>query len=157
MPVKFRVLLEPGDCFSIPLRDGRFAFGQYVHLHPVYGTLIRVFDLISTEVVPPEVLARASLRFPPIFVGLNPPVRMGRWRKIGHTPIDDFLFPKFRCSFERRIGINHDWKIWDGERYEKVGDLPVEYRSLEFAGTYAYGDVEERILTGRNPFAEGVE
>jgi hypothetical protein len=155
MPVK--ILLDPGDCFSIPLTDGRLAFGQYICLHPQSGPLIRVFDRISTDVVPLEELRSSGLRFPPVFVGLNPPIRTGRWRKIGNLPIAGFQFPRFRYSLQRRKGVNHDWLIWDGNNYERVGDLPPECRSLETPGVWAYGDLEERILTGRNCFDEGVE
>ncbi len=155
MPV--RILLQPGDCFSIPLADGRLAFGQYVCQPEGSAPLIRVFDVTSTEVVSVATLKEAGLMFPPILVGLNPPVRIGRWRKIGNFPIDHFEFPKFRSTLTHIKGTNHDWRIWDGETYENIGNLPPEYRSLEMTLVYAYGDVEERIVTGRNPFTEGIE
>jgi hypothetical protein len=155
--MSLKVLLAPGDCFSIPLPDGRFAFGQYLCFHERTGTLIQVFDVGSPDLVPLERLTNAGLLFPPVSVGLNPPIRMGRWRKIGNIPVGELQFPKFRYSFGRVKGVNHDWEIFDGEKYERVGDLPPEYRSLEMTGTYAYQAIEERILTGRNPFAEGVE
>lgn len=116
-----------------------------------------MFDVISSEIVSVDVLAKAGLLFPPISVGLNPPVRIKRWRKIGSFPVEGFECPKFRFSLEHRRGINHDWHIWNGKNWEKVGDLPPEYRSLENSGIWAYVDVEERILTGWNPFHEGVE
>jgi hypothetical protein len=156
--MSLKVLLQPGDCFSISLADGTFAFGQYLGLDRDVGHLIRVFDVIAGgDAVNLSVLRNAGLRFPPIAVGLNPPVRMKRWRKIGHFSVDHLPPPKFRRSVQHRKGTNHDWQIWDGETWKRVGDLPPEYRCLEVSGVWAYGDVEERILTGRDPFHEGVQ
>jgi hypothetical protein len=97
------------------------------------------------------------LLFPPIFVGLNPPVRSGRWRRIGVLPVEDFTFPKFRSSTWLQPGIVTDWKIWDGESYEDAGVLPESLRSLEILVVHAYQDVEKRILTGRSWLAEGAD
>jgi hypothetical protein len=152
-----RILLEPGDCFSIPLPDGRFACGQYIQLHPLMGCLIRVFDLKLPEPPVLKNVAFAGELFPPIFVGLNPPVRQKRWKKIGNLPIHDFRWPRFRSSFSSNKGVNDDWNIWDGKDYKHVGLLPEEGRKLEGLGVWPFDSVEERILTGRDPFYEGVE
>jgi len=151
-----RILLDPGDCFSIPLEDGTFAFGQYLLSHPKVGTLIRVFDLrSSTRDVAVDDLKRSKLLFAPIFVGLNPPVRSGRWKKVGAFPIeDDFEFPRFRASLLLRDTENTDWKIWDGRSYTQLGRLTPEFKHLELKCVYAYGDVERRILTGRDWIAD---
>jgi hypothetical protein len=152
-----KVLLKEGDVFSIPIEDGTHAFGQYVHFVPGFAPLIRVFDVRSISIPPLKVIEGAKLLFPPVFVGLNPPVRMGRWKKIGSLSIADFRIPKFRSSVTLRKGVNTDWKIWDENGYEKVGLLPPEYRSLELKCVWPYQSVEERIFTGVDPFTAGVE
>jgi hypothetical protein len=154
-PVK--ILLDIGDCFSIPLSDGTFAFAQYVSFHSKMGPLIRVFEVRSTtRSVEAIALRNARLLFPPIFVGLNPPVRSGRWKKIGNFAPEDFEFPKFRRSVSSLFskGTHIDWQIWDGKSYESVGPLSADLIKLEIRGVHAYQDVEERILTGRNWVAE---
>ena len=140
------------------MADGTFAFAQYAFFHPKVGTLIRVFDVRSqTPTVEAIALKKAKLLFPPIFVGLNPPVRSGRWKKIGNFPPDDFEFPKFRCSLSSSFskGTHTDWRIWDGESYEHVGPLSGDLRNLDIRSVHACQDVEERILTGRNWGAAG--
>jgi hypothetical protein len=150
-------LIRIGDCFSIPLADGTYAFAQYIYDHPTHGSLIRVFNKIEKTLVTAEDLRHCTQMFPPVFVGLHPPIRAKRWHILGNLPIVGFVFPKFRFSFSHQKGINHDWQIWDGTKYQHVGSLPPECKTLENIGIYAYGDLEERILTGRNVFCDGVE
>ena len=39
-----RVKIEDGDCFRIPLPDGRWAYCQFVGKNPQLGYLVRVFN-----------------------------------------------------------------------------------------------------------------
>jgi len=146
-----KILLDPGDCFSVPLEDSTFAFGQYMLPHPKVGPLVRIFDFRSpTPNIRVDELRKAALLFPPVFVGLNPPVRSGRWKKIGAFPTEDFEFPMFRASLLLKDGMNNDWKIWDGKTYVTIGTLSPEFEHLELKAVYPYQDLEERILTGRD-------
>ena len=153
-----KILLDIGDCFRIPLNDRSFAFGQYVYCHPLMGPLVRIFALRSdTPDLPVGRLTGAPLLFPPIFVGLNPPVRLRRWQRIGTLPVGNFEFPRFRASSWLKPGPARDWRVWDGERYENIGDLRDDLRSLEILCVHAYEDVETRILTGKNWMADGLD
>jgi hypothetical protein len=149
-PIK--LLLDPGDCFSIPIADSTFAFGQYVLYHPKAGPLVRIFDLrrLVADIDVNE-LRSAALAFPPVFVGLNPPLKSGRWKKVGAFPIEStFTFPRFRTSLLLRDENNGDWKIWDGQSYSDLGALTPEFSDLEVKCVYAYGDLERRIQSGRD-------
>ncbi len=154
-----KILAKIGDVLSIRLPDGRFAYAQYLYLHAEYGTLIRVYDLITEVEASSEDLAAVRDRFPPVFVGMNVSIRKKIWRVIGSLPIDLFQFPTFRISTkallnERQVSTYDDWLLWDGSEYRKVGMLQPESRGLEFLCCWAGDLLEERIVTGRNLFGE---
>lgn len=147
-----RVLAKIGDILLIPLGDGRYGYAQYVYFHPLYATLLRVLDVITDT---PETAPPASTTgdlFPPVFVGLNAPIREKAWSIVGHVQVKDFKFPLFRCrqGIEDVPGQYYDWLIWDGETYERIGELPEEYRSLEYLVGRGSDSLEVRIATGNN-------
>jgi len=91
--------IKIGDCFRIPLADGRFAYCQYVYQHREFGYLVRVFDKITSEPFnTAETLQTAIPLVPPVFVGLRASVRSGRWKNIGNIAVRDFAFAKFRIT-----------------------------------------------------------
>lgn len=145
-----------GDCFVIPLSDGRKAYGQYILWddNPAtgMGCLVQIFDLIGEAELPVEALRSAGLMFPPVYVGLFASIRSGRWRIIGQLPVQGFALPKFRATFGTKPGIYQDWIIWNGQTSVLVGDLPAEYRSLELRLVWGDELLEDRIVTGTNPF-----
>lgn len=143
---------KPGDIFSIPLPDGRKAYGQYL-LRGELGQLIRVFDLITSEIVPVDQLITAGELFPPVYVFLLPPLRIGHWQVIGRLPLGEILHPKFRYTHGYTPGTYGDWRIWDGENMLFVGRLPPEFGALEIHCTWGYELLEQRIAFGTNPFA----
>lgn len=152
---KKRVKLKVGDCFVIPLPDGRNAYGQLVYWHTGpggYGTLVRVFDLFTEDVVPVEQLRDARQLFPPVFTAAQGAVNEERWRVIGSLPVEGFVFPKFRYlrTLNKRPGVYHDWWVWDGLQDIYVGDLTPEYRSLEYPVIWSVDNIERRIATGVN-------
>jgi hypothetical protein len=152
-----RILAEIGDCFRIPLPDGRLAYGQYIFCHSEYASLVQIFDVIGQEENLARTLSSAGLLFPPVFVGFNDAIRQGHWRVIGNVPVEPFVFPTFRCTqaitHGLEPGVYHDWLLWDGEKYTRIGSLPPKYRSLEYLCGWASDHLEERITTGRNfPF-----
>ncbi len=145
--------LKPGDCFEVPLPDGKRGYGQYL-LHdrgkgkrPGQGTLVRIFDIISETEVPLERLARAGELFPPVFVTLDAALKTGGWRIVGRLPVGDFKFPKFRSlrSHGWEPGKHHDWVIWDEDGPRYVGDLTPEYRDLEVFALHGHRLIEKRI------------
>jgi hypothetical protein len=151
---RVRVLAEIGDFFSIQLPDERIAYGQYVAYHELYGTMIQVLDLIEEVQQPFDRVVLAKPLFPPVFVGLNVPLREKLWQIVGNRPLRDFCFPLFRST--RLIthglepGIFEDWAIWDGKNYTFIGKLRDEYRWLEYLVCWASDALEERIATGNN-------
>lgn len=145
---------EIGDVVAIPLPDGRTAYGQYVYWHedPVgpWGEMVRVFDLVTEEEVPVERLATAEPMFPPVVVMLEEALASGRWRVIGRLPAEEFRYPphRFLHEAEPEPGVYHDWWLWDGQKETYIGDLPAEYRALEYWNGYDAEELERRIATG---------
>jgi len=157
--VMMRINLAIGDCFAIPLTNGRYAYGRIVFYdgrHDGLGYLIEIYDLISDHIVDIQQLENAKQLFPPIFVGIIYPIKIKRWIVIGNLPVRNFKFPLFRDTLGIKPGIYSDWEIWDGSKRIRVGRLPKQYKSLELLYGWSYDLVEERIETGHHPF-EGLE
>ncbi len=152
VPARKRPRPKIGDCFVMPLSDGRKAYGQYVYYHPEMGQLVQVLDLFTEEEIPVERLRDAGALFPPVFTGLTAAIRDGQWRIIGRLPVEDFNFPKFRYLEKLSLypGLYHNWLIWNGEKYFYIGDLPAEYRTLELLQVWGYELLMDRIATGEN-------
>jgi Immunity protein 26 len=144
-----RINVRLGDYFRIPLPDGRWAYCQFVHKNDKLGTLVRVFDRITSKPLDSTAeLEGAGLLFPPVFVGLLASVGSGRWVRIGNMPVEDFVFPTFRQAMGTKPGTYHDWRIWDGKRTVSIGNLPEHMRSLELKQVWGDEGLEERIVTG---------
>lgn len=146
--------IKIGDCFSITLPNGRYAHGQYLYLDDRkpdgHGSLVRIFDRITSEPLSVEQLQAAKELFPPVFVGLKAGIRSGHWRFIGHLPVKDFVFPTFRITNGHGPGTYEDWWIWDGNKKTFLGRLPEELRSLEVRCVWGSLLLEDRIATGKN-------
>jgi hypothetical protein len=103
-------MVKVGDVIEIPLSDGRSAYAQYVHKDKM-GPMIRIFDVLTDQKIPVEQLRKARLLFPPVITGLLAAIRTGLWKKIGHMPVQEFVYPNF-------YRIQSKWKagIWFQER-----------------------------------------
>lgn len=149
-----RILAKIGDCLQIPLPDGRFAYAQYVFYHNDYASLLRVFDTISNQELSVDALFNAKLLFPPVFAGFNVAIRQKHWSVIGRLPVVDFEFARFRCTQLLTHGLSpgtyHDWLLWDGTDYTRIGSLSPQHRELEYLVSWPWNHLEERIATGRN-------
>jgi Immunity protein 26 len=147
--MSLKAKIEIGDCFRVPLPDGRWAYCQYVQQSDELGYLVRVFDRVTSEPLSSiEELEGSGLLFPPVFVGLRASVRSGRWQKIGTMPVNGFAFPKFRITMGTKPGTYHDWRIWDGKNTVSIGELPEHMRSLELKQVWGDEGLEERIVAG---------
>lgn len=114
---------------------------------------MQVFDLITPQPVSVEQLRTTGPLFPPVFVGLKASIRSGRWRVIGHLPVQNFVFPTFRMTNGHGPGTYEDWSLWDGEREISLGRLPPKLRHLEVLRVWGDELLEERIMTGKNHHA----
>jgi hypothetical protein len=144
--------IKVGDCYLIPLPDGRNAYGQYIFWDERYGPLSRIFAAITSEPMPLEDVPTDKLMFSPVYIGFGSVFKDHRWR-VGSLPIPKFEFPKFRFSFGLQPGEYHDWKIYDGKDIKPVGNLPPQYRALEFLCGWSPQAIEQRIMTGVDPHA----
>lgn len=159
-------LAKPGDLLEIPLPDGRYAYAHYVLEDPHGGPLVRVLDGIFAQPLPVERVAQLPHRFWR-YVGINPPVREGRWRIIGSKPVEDVELPLLRKLMFGRIENVENEGVWfvvrageprPGRRLGGFWSLPPEYLALDYDGVCAAEDLEERILTGKNfPWKEKVD
>lgn len=89
--------------------------------------------------------------FPPVVVMLEEAVASGRWRVIGRLLVEGFSLPLYRYLEmpDPVPGVYHDWWLWDGREATFIGDLPPEYRSLEYWRGYDAEELERRIATGQ--------
>jgi hypothetical protein len=144
--------LNVGDCFEIPLSNGRYAYGRYLYWDDNYGPLCEIFSRISD--VPIEVSKLDSSRrlFPPVYIGFGSVLSEGKWRVIGSLPIANFEFPHFRKSFGTKPGRYDDWIIYDGTKKTVVGFLEPEMADLEFLCGWSPKLLTKRIETGENRY-----
>lgn len=148
-----RVRLRVGDVFAMRLADGLVRYGQYLHEHEREGSLVQVFRAATPEVLPVEEVIGTGALFPPVYVGLRPAIREGRWHVIGRAPVEGFVHPLFRDHSNPSPGKNSpSWWIWDGTTETRIGELPSEYRALEMRGSWGYELLENRILKGRSVY-----
>ena len=149
-----------GDIFAIQLNNGKFAYGQYIYYdnyrpmgiseYTGHGCMVRIFDLMADEIVDVSEVMDKKEMSPPVFTGLTGAISKKRWKKIGHSLIKDFQYPKFRRTFGIKPGKYDDWKIWDGIEMKFIGELPQEYRTLEILCVWGYENLEQRIETGKS-------
>jgi hypothetical protein len=151
-----------GDIFLIPLPDGTHAYGQYLLDDKRdgrggvvgLGSLIRVFDLVTTADPPVDEIVKVGERFPPVFVALSHSIRTGRWKIIGNTSTGDVLLPRFKASFQEHAGEHTDWRIIDGDKTTVVGKLSPSEQKLEYWCIWGAELLEKRIATGDHPYRE---
>ncbi len=146
-----RPRIKIGDCFVIPLLNGKFSYGQFIYYDNRimgYGYMIKIFNLFSDTIIYYRTLSGVNEYFPPVFVGLKASIHSGRWKIIGNLPISEFIFPKFRLTNGSKPGKYHDWEIWDGSSSIFIGDLPNDLRTLEILCVWGDELLEERIITG---------
>ena len=150
--------LKVGDVFVIPLGQDKYAYGQYVFNddykakniseYTGHGCMVKIFNHITENIKPfSEVIDKKEM-FPYIFTGLVGAIEKKRWKVIGHAPIQNFTYPKFRKTFGLTDGKKNDWKIWDGKAMTFLGELPKEYLGLEKLCVWGYETLEKRILRG---------
>ena len=147
-----KILANIGDYFAFKIGDGRYAYAQYLYNHELYASLVRVLDLITQSQATIEQIRAAGDLFPPVFVGVNVPIRGKLWCKVGSDIVLNFSFPLFRCrqGISYVAGKYYDWLLWDGVKYLPLGELPVQYRRLEYLAGWSSDGLERRILTGIN-------
>jgi hypothetical protein len=143
------IRIKLGDCFEIPLPNGRFAYCQHINRNPTLGFLVQVFSHLSHEPVQSiNDLLGQPLMFPPVFVGLQATARDERWKRIGNLPVTSFVFPHFRQTVGTKPGTYSSWSVWDGEHTRHIGKLPKELRKLELECVWGDQALEERIMAG---------
>lgn len=141
--------MKIGDCFCIPLPNGKWAYCQYVYRLEKFGALVQIFDRITEEALDSAAtIEGAGCVLPPVFVFLQDATRRGGWRRIGNLPVNAFEFPLFRLTMGTKPGVYKDWRIWDGRETTYIGELPESMRSLELRCIWSSDAIAERITDG---------
>jgi hypothetical protein len=141
-----------GDVLQIPIGQGVFAYGQFVELDPHNGPVVRVFKLKSDSVPSEDELQQSGLMFPPVIVGINDPVRSGRWKVVRNQPLDSYQPPVFLSGQYHKDGGIAVWWLINGASETCIGTvLPEEYRTLESVAVWPAEWLEERIRAGTHP------
>ena len=147
-----RKKIQVGDILLIPLPDGRFGYGQYIHWNPEQGPLVQVFAQVTATPATLDKIKEHLPLFPPVFVGLMFAVNSGRWKILANQKVHNFKHPLFKHGFPDKSGIICDWQIWNGNEYKRIGpDLPEEYTALELLLGWPPQLIEERIINGLPP------
>lgn len=150
---KKRVIIRVGDIYKVPITKKKHAYAQYYHQWRL-GSIIRVFDVVTSKDLKPEEIIKFDLLFPPKHMGLRPAVREGGWEKIGNLPVKDFVMPKFKSGLPDNRGVVNNWWLIDGDKTISLGEkLPNKYKKLERSGTWSYHDIVKRIKNkGKIPY-----
>lgn len=149
-----KMLAKLGDVIEIPLSNGKFVSAQYVgngEQAGLAGPLIRLFSPVRSNPVSSlsEIDFQSEL-IPPVFVGINPPLRTKRWRIIGNVPYNEFEFPRFRYTSDLTPGTKTNWKIINPDgSWDVVGSLPQSMQKLGFPYVYSADTLDRRLTTGR--------
>jgi hypothetical protein len=147
-----------GDIIKIPLTNERYAYGQYVFKDPKNGPLLKIFNLITDKAeVNFDELTELDSLFPPIITGISRAVSVGMWQVVGKRPITNFVYPQFISSlWDNKTNRVINWFLWDGREYIKIGgELPEEYKKLEYLIVWSPYDVVHRIETGEYVYPYG--
>jgi len=122
--------LKIGDIVEITTSKG-IAYAQYTHQHPIYGSLVRVFDKLYE--IPPlnqEDIVNNEIQFS-TFIPLKAAIKQKIFNIFTNLDITEQLkiFPKFKAGIvdpsTERVEV---WWLWDGENEEKVGTLNSEQK-----------------------------
>jgi hypothetical protein len=141
-----------GDCFEIPLSDGRYAYGRYLYWDDNYGPLCEVFSMISNKSISLSQLDTSKRLFPPVFIGFGSIFKERKWRIIGSLPITSFQFPIFRKSFSAEPGKHGNWLVYDGTKKTMIGWLKAGMERLECLCGWSPQLLTKRIQTGENRY-----
>jgi len=155
--------LRLGDAFSIPLEDGRTAYGQYVFRDRETGPLVKVFDLFTVDSVAlPDAHILATLPdcgtiLGPVLAGVGAATRTGLWPILGNLAVRDFSYPGFLNVFHEGFVWWGNWYFWNGEYSKNLGQvLPAQYAHTEFLAVWDPQTLAHLIATGENPYGEMV-
>lgn len=142
-----RILPRPGDVMCVLKREQSCVIGYYVKKWEKNGPLVEFYECPfgwTSEAG----LSGCRKLFGPVLVGINPPVREGRWSIIGFIPITGYEPPLFLMMGPPL------WWVYDGSNERPVGGrLPKEYHELELLEVFSYQLIEERIRDGSTPFS----
>lgn len=146
-PKRRRVVLpRVGDILRMPLPCGGFAYMQYVHFDEKTGPYVQVFDLVSPDPLEEIEPGRLPNMFNPLQVGVNPPVRMGRWQVIANRPVIKFEYPTYLYGMPDKDNKVHMWYLLRRDKYSPLGsEIPPKYAHLERSGVINAEVLEKKI------------
>ncbi len=146
---------RPGDCFAIPLADGRWGHAVYAIRALPIGDFVRVLDVVKYEPARLDSLKNAKERFPPIASWVEGTAKAGKWKWLGHwAGFAQEEYPIYRMSYKAQLGEPgefDDWRIVQAEVSTLVGRLKEEQRAIEMLYVWRAEDIAKRIETGVNP------
>lgn len=122
-----------GDIIEIDVAATTALYAQYTHQHPVFGSLIRVFDIRGIVGLHPPL--RNLIRYPvcfSVFYPLRMSLNRDIFKVIGNVDLTEetSMFPIFKDGHIDPITKSvHNWWLWDGDREWFVGhlDQPEKY------------------------------
>lgn len=149
--------MRVGDVFEIPLSGGKKAYGHFVFRDKKNRLFIQVFDLITDIEINVEDLIHYDYLFPPILTDPIGAVKTGKWKRIGKTPVKNFVYPNFISSiYDDKTGKVINWFLSEPDKDIPLGPiLPEKYKSLEYRIFWNPLAIIKRLETGQYPFPYG--
>ncbi len=145
--------LEVGSIIKILEQDHLTWYAHYVHFDPRNGTFIQVYRCKS-DVSIDQITSRCEKAFPEVLCSLSSPIREGRWEVVGIEEPPTFKYPQFLMQGAPQLDGGFLWWIYDGvEERPMDGGVPVHLQDLETLTVWSAVLLEERIMSGKNPFS----
>lgn len=139
---------KTGDLISV-IVDHEFAYiAHYLGVLADNGPIIQLYRC-AKEWQPESGLANCAPLFAPLLVGIGAAVRSGRWRIIGRAPVQPYRAPQFLMQ-----GASNVWFLFENGRERRLGSqVGEELRDLETLSVWSAELLEQRIVSGVNPFS----
>ncbi len=146
--------LKIGSVFSILSDRENNYIGHLLAVPERMGPVVQVYEAGQVDPFHCEQLKNFSRPFGPVIVGINPMIRSKKWRVIGfcEPPVD--TNPQFLYTMRWAKGLIPKWYLVDtrGNETELGNVVPPNLRQLELFAGISGERLENRLLTGLNPF-----
>lgn len=146
-----RKLPKPGDILQVGVFGGKLIVGHYIMADEDNGPLVQFYACPVNWVLGEE-LDRCAKLYQPLYVGLNPPVRLGRWAILGGVEPTGQADRKYLMRGVYRKGDQPTWWLYDNGRETQIGaEVPNDLQNLEVLSILPWQLLEERFEFGHNP------
>lgn len=140
-------LPRPGDVIRIGEFAGRLIIGHYVMADEDNGPLIQFFSCDMEWSIETGIPGCKELFC--TYVGVNPPIRSGRWQILGRITPPKHLKRKFLMQGLYGKEERPTWWLYEDGKEKFIGaDVPHELQELEVLSVWPWELLEDRFESG---------